>query len=109
MAAEKLAKDGIDAEVINAAVIKPLDVSTIVASVRKTGAVVTAEEAQISGGLGGAVAEVLAEQHPAPMRRIGVHDEYGQSGKPEELMKHYKLTANDIAQAAKQVIKRKSS
>ena len=74
---------------------------------RKTGALVSAEEAQITGGLGGAIAEVLAEQHPAPMARIGVHDEFGQSGKPDELLKHYKLTAADIAQAAKSVIKRK--
>lgn len=108
-AAEKLAKDGIEAEVINVAVIKPLDTATIVASVKKTGAVVTAEEAQITGGLGGAIAEVLAEQHPAPMSRIGVQDEFGQSGKPDELFKHYKLTSGDIAQAAKSVIKRKHS
>lgn len=108
-AAEKLSKDDIQAEVINVAVIKPLDTATIVASVKKTGAVVTAEEAQITGGLGGAVAEVLAEQHPAPMSRIGVQDEFGQSGKPDELMKHYNLTANDIVTAVKAVIKRKPS
>lgn len=108
-AAEQLAQDGIEAEVLNVAVIKPLDVSTIIASVRKTGAVVTAEEAQITGGLGGAIAEVLAEQHPAPMSRIGIQDEFGQSGKPDELLKHYKLTANDIAKAAKAVIQRKTS
>lgn len=108
-AAEQLATEGIEAEVINVAVIKPLDTTTIVASVRKTGAIVTAEEAQINGGLGGAIAEVLVEQHPAPLSRIGIHDEFGQSGKPEELLKHYKLTATDIAQAAKAVIKRKSS
>lgn len=108
-AAEALAKDGIEAEVINVAVIKPLDGATIIASVRKTGAVVTAEEAQVAGGLGGAVAELLAEQRPAPMHRIGVQDEFGQSGKPEELLKHYKLTSADIAKAAKAVIKRKSS
>lgn len=109
MAAVKLAKDGIEAEVINAAVIKPLDVTTIIASVRKTGAVVTAEEAQIAGGLGGAVAEVLAEQQPTPLSRIGIHDEFGQSGKPAELMEHYKLTSANIARAAKTVIKRKQT
>lgn len=108
-AAELLAKDGIQAEVINVAVIKPLDATTIIASIKKTGAVVTAEEAQITGGLGGAIAEVLAEQHPAPMSRIGVQDEFGQSGKPEELLRHYKLTSADIAHAAKAVIKRKKS
>lgn len=109
VAADTLAKEGIAAEVINVAVIKPLDATTILASVRKTGAIVTAEEAQVAGGLGGAVAEVLAEQQPAPLGRIGVQDEFGQSGKPEELLKHYKLTSTDIAKAAKAVIKRKLS
>lgn len=108
-AAEKLSKEGVEAEVINVAVIKPLDSATILASVRKTGAIVTAEEAQVMGGLGGAIAEVLAEQHPAPLSRIGVQDEFGQSGKPEELLKHYKLTSGDIAKAAQAVIKRKLS
>lgn len=108
-AAEKFAKEGVEAEVINVAVIKPLDSTTILASVRKTGAIVTAEEAQVTGGLGGAIAEVLAEQHPAPMSRIGVQDEFGQSGKPEELLAHYKLTSGDIVKAAKAVIKRKQS
>lgn len=108
-AAEVLARDGIEAEVINVAVIKPLDSTTIIASVRKTGAVVSAEEAQVAGGLGGAIAELLAEQHPAPLQRIGVQDEFGQSGKPEELLKHYKLTSADIAKAARAVIKRKTS
>ncbi len=109
VAADKLSKDGIEAEVINAAVIKPLDGHTVIASARKTGAVVTAEEAQITGGLGGAVAEVLGEQRPTPLTRIGVQDEFGQSGAPTELLKHYKLTSADIAQAAKEVIKRKNS
>ena len=108
-AAKKLSKEGIEAEVINVAVIKPLDAATIIGSVRKTGAIVSAEEAQITGGLGGAIAELLAEQHPTPMSRIGVQDEFGQSGKPNELLKHYKLTAADIAHAAKAVIKRKQS
>lgn len=108
-AAKKLSEERIEAEVINVAVIKPLDNATILASVRKTGAIVTAEEAQVTGGLGGAIAEILAEQHPAPMSRIGVQDEFGQSGKPEELLKHYKLTSDDIVKAAKAVIKRKQS
>jgi len=109
VAAETLAKDGIEAEIINVAVIKPLDTATIVASVRKTGCIVTAEEAQVIGGLGGAVAEALSVQYPTPLARIGVQDEFGQSGKPDELLKHYRLTANDIAKAAEQVIKRKNS
>lgn len=109
MAAQILSKAKISAEVINAAVIKPLDTATIIASVRKTGAVVTAEEAQVAGGLGGAVAEVLAGQLPVPLERIGVHDEFGQSGTPDELLKHYKLTASDIANAAKAATKRKAT
>jgi transketolase len=107
MAAEELAKHKIEAEVINAAVIKPLDFITITASVRKTGAVVTAEEGQIAGGLGGAVAEALADYHPAPLRRVGMLDRFGESGEPNELLKHFGLTAPHIAEAAREVIKRK--
>ena len=86
VAAEKLSKKGIEAEVINAAVVKPLDSVTIVRSARKTGAVLTVEEAQIAGGLGGAVAETLADHHPVPMARLGMLDRFGESGAPEELM-----------------------
>lgn len=107
MAAELLAKEGIQAEVINAAVVKPLDWQTIVQSARKTGAVVTAEEAQAAGGLGGAVAEVLLEHHPVPLVRVGVQDRFGQSGQPEELMEHYELTAPHIAAKARALLKRK--
>ncbi|MGQ7438326.1 transketolase C-terminal domain-containing protein, partial [Streptococcus suis] len=94
--AEALAKEGIEAEVINAAVVKPLDSTTIIASARRTGRVITAEEAQIAGGLGSAVTEVLAEHYPVPVRRIGVADQFGQSGTPQELFKHYGLTSHDI-------------
>lgn len=107
MAAELLAKEGIQAEVINAAVVKPLDWHAIVASAKKTGAVVTAEEAQAAGGLGGAVAEALADHHPVPLARIGVNDVFGQSGAPDELLEHYGLTAPHIAEKARQLIKRK--
>ncbi len=96
-AAEKLFKDGIDAEVVHVATIKPLDAATILTSVRKTGYVVTVEEAQIAGGLGGAVAELLGENLPTPMRRIGVRDKYGESGKPDELFKLHGLTDKHIA------------
>lgn len=106
-AAEKLAKDGIEAEVIHVPTIKPLDGHTIIASIRKTGAAVTAEEAQIMGGFGGAVAELLGEQHPAPLYRIGMQDRFGESGKPEELMVHFGLDAKHIAMAAHHVIDRK--
>lgn len=107
VAAELLQKDGIVAEVIHVPTVKPLDEKTILESARKTNAVVVAEEGQIAGGLGGAVAELLGEQHPVPVKRIGMKDEFGQSAStPEELLKHYGLDAPAIAMAAHQVIKR---
>ncbi|HSW99601.1 MAG TPA: transketolase C-terminal domain-containing protein [Patescibacteria group bacterium] len=109
VAADILAKDGINAEVINVPTIKPLDEATILTSVRKTGAVVTAEEGQIAGGLGGAIAELLGEQLPTPMRRIGMQDQFGESAKePEELLKHFGLDAMHIAFAAHMVLEKKS-
>lgn len=102
-AAELLYKDGVDAEVVHVPTIKPLDAVTILRSVRKTGKVVTAEEGQMAGGLGGAVAELLGEEHPAPLKRIGMHDRFGESGKPEELLEHFGLTAKHIALAAHQL------
>src|SRR5690606_10945682 len=107
MAVRKLAKDGISAEVIHVPTIKPLDAKTILTSAKKTGCVVTAEEAQINGGLGGAVAEMLSEQYPVPLYRIGMQDRYGESGKPEELMTHFGLDAMHIALAAHHVFDRK--
>lgn len=107
VAAHKLYKDGIDAEVIHCPTIKPLDADTILKSVRKTGAVVTCEEAQINGGLGGAVAELLGENYPVPLRRIGMKDRFGESGKPGELMEHFGLTAKQIMVAAHDVEHRK--
>jgi transketolase len=109
IAAEELGKKKIQAEVINCAIIKPLDTTTILASARKTGAVVTVEEAQINGGLGGAIAELLAEHEPLPMARVGMVDHFGESGKPEELLEHFGLTAPHIAKAATEVIKRKGN
>ncbi|HSX00977.1 MAG TPA: transketolase C-terminal domain-containing protein, partial [Candidatus Saccharimonas sp.] len=101
MAAELLEdKHSLSAEVINAAVVKPLDAATIVASARKTGAVLTIEEAQVAGGLGGAVAEVLGEQHPVPVSRLGMLDHFGESGEPNELLEHFGLTAPHIAKQA---------
>lgn len=100
VAAQHLYKDGVDAEVIHCATIKPLDAVTILQSVKKTGKVVVAEEHQINGGLAGAVAELLAEHHPAHMRRIGVKDKFGESGPPEELLQHFGLTYKHIMAAA---------
>lgn len=106
-AAEKLASEGIEAEVINMATIKPLDTETLIASVSKTGCCVTAEEHSIIGGLGSAVAECLSESICAPLERIGTRDTFGESGKPADLMVKYKLTADDIYEAAKKSISRK--
>lgn len=100
VAADILAKDNISAEVVHVPTIKPLDEATILASVKKTGHVVTAEEAQINGGLGGAIAELLAENLPTPMMRVGMKDRFGESGEPEELIKHFGLDGPRIAVAA---------
>lgn len=107
VAAEQLYKDGIEAEVIHVPTIKPLDAKTILASVEKTGAVVTAEEAQAVGGLGGAIAELLADECPAPMKRIGMQDRFGESGTPDELLEYFGLDAKHIRMAAHSVIDRK--
>ena len=107
LAADKLYKAGIEAEVINVPTIKPLDTETILKSVRTTGCVVTAEEGQIAGGLGGAIAELLAEECPAPMIRIGMKDHFGESGEPNELLKHFGLDAKHIELAAHHVVDKK--
>lgn len=80
--------------------IKPLDGETILASARKTGRVLTAEEAQVNGGFGGAIAELLSEQLPTPLRRIGMQDRFGESGAPNELLDHFGLTGPKIAEDA---------
>lgn len=100
-AAETLKAEGIDAEVINISTIKPLDNELVLASAKKTGKVVTAEEHSIIGGLGSAVCELLAEEHPVKVTRIGVKDCFGQSGSPAALLEHYGLTAADIVKACK--------
>ena len=107
LAAEKLKKEGIDAEVINNHTIKPLDQKTILASAKKTGAVVTVEEHQIMGGMGSAVAEVLVQNFTVPMEMIGMKDQFGQSGTPDELLNFFGLTYPFIIKAVKKVIKRK--
>lgn len=104
VAADILAKDGIDAEVVHVPTVKPLDEKTILASVEKTGLVVTAEEAQVNGGLGGAIAELLSEELPTPLIRVGMQDHFGESGEPNELIEHFGLTGTHIAMAAHQLI-----
>ena len=99
-ATETLAKQGIQAEVINVHTIKPLDEETVIASAKKTGKVVTAEEHSIIGGLGSAVAEVLARQCPTKQAFVGVQDSFGESGSPDDLLEKYGLTAEAIVKAA---------
>ncbi len=106
-AADLLAGEGIAARVVNLSCLKPLDWELVVACARETGAVVTAEEHMVAGGLGSAVSEILGEHYPVPVKRIGLRDTFGISGKPELLLKHFGLTAADVAAAARQVIARK--
>ncbi|HEY6871360.1 MAG TPA: transketolase family protein [Geobacteraceae bacterium] len=106
-AAEELAKEGIAARVVHIATIKPLDREIVLQAARETGAIVTAEEHSIIGGLGGAVAELLVEEHPVPVVRIGVRDRFGTSGKAEELLKYFGLTPEDLVEAAREVLRKK--
>ncbi len=94
-----MAAEEVDGEVINCASIKPFDKETLLESVKKTGRVVTAEEHQIAGGLGSLVAEVLAEEMPVPMKRVGVRDKFGESGSPREVMDRFGLSAKGIVEA----------
>ncbi len=103
-AAKILDKKGVDAEVVHVPTLKPLDEETILESVRKTRHAVTAEEGQINGGLGGAIAELLGEKLPTPMIRIGMRDRFGESGQPDELLKHFGLDADHIASAAEHLL-----
>ncbi|MFA5003890.1 MAG: transketolase family protein [Candidatus Saccharimonadales bacterium] len=107
LAAELLYKDGVEAEVVHVPTIKPLDAETILKSARKTGAIVTVEEGQIIGGLGGAIAELLAENHPVPLKRIGMQDHFGESGEPSELLELFGLDAKHIRLAAHHVVEKK--
>lgn len=106
-AAEALELEGIHAEVLDVATIKPLPAEEIAASARKTGAVVTCEEHSIIGGLGSAVAEALGERAPVPLARVGVRDVFGTSGEPAELIDHFGLSAAHIAEAARGVLERR--
>lgn len=100
-AAEELAAEGIEAEVIDLHTIKPLDAEGILASASRTGRVVTCEEHSIVGGMGGAVAELLGEEMPLPMRRVGIRDSFGTSGTAEELVEHFKLGSHHIAEVVR--------
>ena len=106
-AAEMLSKEGISARVINMSTIKPIDKEMIVKCAKETGAIVTAENHNINGGLGGAVSEVLSEEIPTPLVRVGIRDTFGESGSNEDLLKKYKMNAEYIADAVKKVIEKK--
>jgi len=102
-----LGEESIHARVINIHTIKPIDADIIIKAAKETGAIVTAEEHNIIGGLGSAVAEVLVENVPVPMKRVGVEDKFGKSGKPQQLLEEYGLTAKHIAAKAREVIRMK--
>ena len=106
LAAHELENDKIGSIVLNCHTIKPLDTRKIVELARKIGAVVTVEEHQVDGGLGGAVAEVLAKYAPTPIEFIGMQNTFGESGKPSELIKKYGMDVKDIKAAAKRAIRR---
>ncbi|HPD55593.1 MAG TPA: transketolase family protein [Candidatus Paceibacterota bacterium] len=107
LAAEELAKEGIEAMVINNHTIKPMDKKTIIEAAKKCGAIVTVEDHQVMGGMGSAVAEVLAENFPVPIEFIGMKDKFGESGDPNELIEAFGMGKNAIKEAAKKVIQRK--
>jgi len=107
LAEEILAAEGISVRLINMHTIKPLDKAAIITAAKETGAIVTAEDHQRHGGLGGAVAEVLAESIPTPMEYVAVNDTFGESGKGDELMKKYGVAKDDIVKAVRAVLKRK--
>jgi transketolase len=106
-AAEIMSKEGISARVVNMSTIKPIDADLIIDCARTTGALVTAEEHSVIGGLGGAVCEVIAENYPVPVRMLGVQDRFGTSGTAPELLEHYGLTAAKIVEFAKDVLSKK--
>ena len=107
LAARELEKENIAVTVVNVHTIKPLDKETILREARGAGAIVTVEEHQIAGGLGSAIAELLAQECPLPIEFIGVHDKFGQSGEPKELMEHYGMGVSHISAAVKKVLSRK--
>lgn len=107
LAAKELEDEGMKVKVMNLAIIKPLDSSSIIALAKETKAIVTVEEHQVAGGMGSAIAEVLAKEYPVPMEFVGVQDKFGQSGTPEELIEHYGMGKDSIKEAVHKVVVRK--
>ncbi len=106
-AAAQLAKEGVFCRVLNMSWLKPMDEEAVIKAAQETGAIVTCEDHNKYGGLGGAVMEIICENHPVPVERIAVNDIFGASGEPEDLAVEYGLTANDIVKATKKVLSRK--
>lgn len=107
MAAQNFAQKGISVKVLNICSIRPLDFEAVINLAKEAGAIVSVEDHQVVGGLGSAIAEVLVQNHPVPMELIGVHDKYGQSGTPAELMEHYGMGVSHIEKALERVLQRK--
>lgn len=107
VAAKKLEQEGINVLVTNIHTIKPIDEKTIIEQAKQTGAVITVEDHQIAGGLGGAIAEVLAQNNPTPMEFVGMRDVFGESGKPEELLKKFEMDEEAVIASVKKVLSRK--
>jgi transketolase len=107
MAAEELEKEGISVRVVNCHTIKPIDRGAIKKAAQECGAVVTVEEHQINGGVGSAIMEVIAEEYPVPVERVGMPDTFGESGEPRELIEKYGMDAKAMIAAVRKVLKRK--
>jgi transketolase len=107
IAARELAREGIDCMVVNNHTVKPMDEAAIVQAAQQCGAIVTVEEAQVQAGMGSRVAEILAQRRPVPIEFVGVHDQFGQSGDPAELIEHYGMGTTSIKEAVRRVHRRK--
>jgi transketolase len=106
-AADKLAKKGVEARVLNMHTVKPLDEAAVLKAAKDCGAIVTVEEHSVIAGLGSAVAELTARKNPVPVEMVGIEDTFGESGEPPEILEKYGLTAAKVLDAARRALKRK--